>query len=345
MKKLSDIALHLTDEEYYNDNTMHHSTISSFDKGGFDCLSSLKEHKESPSLLLGSIVDTLITEPEMFDKKFFIAEIPSIPDSIISIVKDMYNELHEVHKTIYSICDVEMLSYINKYAYQPRWKAETRCNKVREEGASYYNQLGLAEGKTMVFQEMYDKANNMVNALKTSLNTKFFYQEDTPFENIERVYQPIFRETIDGITYTIKPDELVVDHNKKLIIATDLKTTGKPEYKFAQSFIDWGYSHQSRLYYKVLRQALDKDDYFKDFRITNWFFIVVNKDNLCPIVWEDVDTKTEGTLIYGKNNQIEIRSPFEIAKELKEYLDNNYKVPIGIYLNKSNDLKTQLNKL
>lgn len=94
-----------------------------------------------------------------------------------------------------------------------------------------------------------------------------------------------------------------------------------------------------------MKANVEKDDYFKDFEILNWHFVVVNKESLNPLVWEFTDTKKEGTLYYGKNNQIEIRDPFDIAKELKHYLDNKPSVPIGISIDKPNDLTQFLNTL
>ena len=72
---------------------------------------------------------------------------------------------------------------------------------------------------------------------------------------------------------------------------------------------------------------------------------MVNKDNLTPLVWEDKHTKSEGTLYFGKNKQIECRHPFEVGKELKYYLDNKPSVPKGILLDKPNDLTEFLNTI
>jgi hypothetical protein len=71
-----------------------------------------------------------------------------------------------------------------------------------------------------------------------------------------------------------------------------------------------------------------KDDYFKDFTLMSYRFIVVNKYTLTPLVWEFPLTQSVGTLVDEDGN--EYRDPFEIGKELQEYLNLRPPVPNGI---------------
>jgi len=102
---------------------------------------------------------------------------------------------------------------------------------------------------------------------------------------------------------------------------------------------------QARLYANLIKATIEKDDYFKDFKMLNYHFIVVNKRTLTPLVWEYKDTYNMDTLYYGKNKQIVCRHPFEIGKELKYYLDNKPSVPSGISLTKPNNLEEWLNNI
>ena len=90
---------------------------------------------------------------------------------------------------------------------------------------------------------------------------------------------------------------------------------------------------------------MDKDEYFRDYKLADYKFIVVNRKTLTPLVWEFKDTTTLGTLYYGKNKQIEMRDPEDIGEELSSYLSSRPKVPIGISETGSNDLKEWLNTL
>jgi hypothetical protein len=71
-----------------------------------------------------------------------------------------------------------------------------------------------------------------------------------------------------------------------------------------------------------------KDDYFKDFTLEDYRFIIVNPKTLTPLVWEFPLTKTTGSLVDDEGNIS--RDPFEIGKELRAYLDCKPPVPNGI---------------
>ena len=85
---------------------------------------------------------------------------------------------------------------------------------------------------------------------------------------------------------------------------------------------------QARLYWRIIRDNLDRDEYFKDFTLLDYHFIIVNPKTLTPLVWEFPLTKSMGTLITDDGE--EIRDPFVIGKELKGYLDCKPPVPNGI---------------
>lgn len=138
---------------------------------------------------------------------------------------------------------------------------------------------------------------------------------------------------------------ILIDHKNKIIIPTDLKTSGKEEYNFHKSFKDWGYWWQAILYTKVIEENIKKDEYFKDFKVMPYIFIVVNRKSLTPMVWEFTQNHIDVDMVFGKDNQIKIRHPFNIAKELKYYLDSGDTVPIGINKNGVNDLCKWLNTL
>lgn len=102
---------------------------------------------------------------------------------------------------------------------------------------------------------------------------------------------------------------------------------------------------QARLYWAIIRQNMDKDEYFSSFKLLDYDFIVVNRGTLTPLVWRCPFTQAEGTLRFGRDGQIIMRSPFEIGRELSYYLTSRPKVPIGIELSASNNLEGWLNTL
>ena len=136
---------------------------------------------------------------------------------------------------------------------------------------------------------------------------------------------------------------LLVDHEKKIVYPIDLKTSSHTEWDFFESFVQWRYDIQARLYWRIIRWNMDQDPLYKDYQLANYTFIVVNKKTLTPLRWKFEDTHTAGTLIYGKNKQIELNDPFEIGKELSNYLSSRPEVPTGIEVTENNSITQWLN--
>lgn len=346
MKSLKTISLQITEEEYRQDSALSYSTLAKYERGGFNSLSTLFDKVESPSLLYGQLVDTLITgTPEEFDSRFFVCDFPDIPDSIIAIIKYLYQEYGSIHNDLTLINDKIIINATEIFKYQLNWKPETRAKVIKEKGEEYYNLLFLAGDKTIVSTKDYDDAVNAYNVLKDSESTKFYFMPDNPFDGIERCYQLKFKATLNNVDYRCMFDLILTDHKNKTIQPIDLKTSFKKEYDFYKSFIEWSYNIQCRLYVRILKEVIKNDEYFKDFTVLPYKDIVVCRTSLTPLVWDFEDTFVEGELVYGKNKQIVLRDPQTIGKELKHYLDSGATMPKDINKNTSNSLTKWLNTL
>lgn len=346
MKSLKTISWDVSEETYRQDSALSYSTLAKYERGGFNSIPTLFDKVESPSLLFGSLVDTLITgTPEEFDSRFFVCDFPDIPDSIITIVKCLYNEYGSIHNDLSLINDKLIIHATDIYKYQPNWKPETRAKVIKEKGEEYYNLLFLAGDKTIVSTNDYNDAVNAYNALKDSESTKFYFMPDNPFDGIERCYQLKFKATLNNVDYRCMFDLLLVNHNDKTIQPIDLKTSFKKEYDFYKSFIEWSYNIQCRLYVRILKEVIKNDEYFKDFTVLPYKDIVVCRTSLTPLVWYFEDTFVEGELVYGKNKQIVLRDPQTIGEELKHYLDSGATMPKDINKDTSNSLYKWLNTL
>lgn len=347
MKNFKDLSLNITEEEYRADSALSYSILARYEREGFNNLDKLFDKIETPSLTFGSAVDSIITGgQEEFNERFIVAEFPPTPDSIIQIVKSLFKEFSVTHRTLESIPNEEVIGFASRFNYQNNWKPETRAKVIKEKGTSYYNILFTAGNKTILDTQTYQDVCKAVRALKESKSTRFYFADNNPFEpNIERFYQLKFKSCLEGIEYRCMADLIVCDYKNKIIYPIDLKTSSHTEWDFYKSFIEWFYAIQARLYWRIIRNNLDRDEYFKDFKLADYKFIVVNRKTLTPLVWEFTNTTALGTLYFGKNKQIEMRDPEEIGKELSYYLSLKPKVPININETGSNDLENWLNRL
>lgn len=349
-KSLKDISWSVSEETYRADPALSYSTLARYERDGFNNIDKLFDKIETPSLVFGSAVDAIITGgQEEFDERFMVAEFPSTPDSITKMVKSLFSQYGDSYRSLITIPDDAIIKETEYQSYQMNWKPETRAKVIKEKGADYYNLLFIAGSKTILDTQTYQDVCNAVDALKTSEATKFYFADNNPFEpNIERFYQLKFKATLNGIDYRCMFDELVIFHDTKEIQPLDLKTSCKRlarEWNFPIHYVEWNYQIQNRLYVRILQEVISKDEYFKDFKILPYKDIIIFRGSGTPLVWGIPFTFERGTLYFGKNNQIEMRDPEDIGKELSSYLTSRPKVPMGINETDSNDLEDWLNKL
>ena len=340
-KSLKEISWNVSEEVYREDPALSYSTLATYERGGFNCLDGLFEKKESPALTFGSAVDALITGGQQeFDSRFIVAEFPSLSDKAIKIIKDLFADNHIVCRGFDNIPEDKVQEKITEYEYWNNCKPETKLSKLKAEGVSdYYDLLQLADSKTLLSSEMYTDVLNSVRALKESPSTKEFFCDDNPFDDtIEHLYQLKFKATLNGINYRCMSDLLLVDYEKKIIYPVDLKTSSHMEWDFFKSFVQWDYQIQARLYWRIIRANLNNDPYFKDFTLTDYRFIVVNKTTLTPLVWLFPQTTTVGTIVVGNSSPLKLRDPEVIGAELSHYLNERPIVPTGINLVGDNNI-------
>jgi len=328
-KELSSIALDITEPEYRQMPELSYSTLATYEKSGYNGLDHLFDKKESPSLTLGSCVDAILTGGEdEFYSLFLVADMPSIGDKEKLVADYLFENYGNSYEILEDVPATYILEAANVYEFQKNWKDETRIKVLTERCAVYYKVKALAVGKTIITRETFESVQAMVRALRESPVTCGYFADNDEMSPIRRYYQLKFKANFDGIGYRCMADLICVDYEKKIIFPIDLKTSSHAEWDFQDSFTQWQYMIQSRLYWRIIKANILKDDFFKDFELADYRFIVVNKNTLTPLVWKFPLTKSIGTLIDERGN--EYRDPFEIGKELRGYLDCKPPVPNGI---------------
>lgn len=351
-KSIDTISWLVTEPEYRQDSALSYSQLSRFEKNGrFDSLETLNEHLETPSLTFGSAVDAICTGGmDEFNEHFLVVD-SNLDNDTAAIIKEIYNQ----HKDLFSNFEEIPIDYVSDIAknlgFWPadKWSAQARYNGLMKKGniVEYWEILKASEEKNVINIDTFNKVLVCVEALKTSEATKLYFGDEEKPEGIEIFYQLKFKGVLNGINYRCMFDVLCIDNNNKTIRPIDLKTSYKKEWNFAKSFVEYNYMIQARLYSRLLKLTIENDDYYKDFTILPYLFIVVNNNTMTPVplVWEYEDNLVYGDLTYGKNNQIICRDPESIGQELNEYLANEYIVPIGININTPNNLKDKLKEL
>ena len=331
-KELKDISWQVSESVYRQDPALSYSNLSTFEGLGFNGLDHLFDRKETPSLTLGSAVDSIITGGiDEFNERFIVLDV-NISDS----GKDICNKLLSMNLPFENFKDIpeQIVSEAAKevgFWENSKWD-KRRYSEVLKTGniAEYYRAISHTS-KTIIDRQTYEDVCNCVRALRESPSTSMYFAEDElVFSPVRRYYQLKFKGTFNGVDYRGMMDLIIVDYEKKIIYPCDLKTASTTEWDFELNFVKYHYYTQARTYWRLIRHNLDQDSYFKDFKLENFRFIVVNKKTLTPLVWEFPLTKEYGTLVDDKGN--EYRDPFEIGSELRSYLDCRPQVPNGIVL-------------
>lgn len=335
MKQLSEIAWNVDEPTYRADPALSYSTLSSYERNGrFSSLETLGEQISTPSLTFGSMVDTLITDTEEeFRNRFIIVDDPGISDNLKEIAARLFSMYGSTRLRFEDIPD-DVLAAVGKDCnyYAGDKYANYRVKQIKENCKPYYNTLCIAEGKTVVTSEDVEDVRRCVTALKTNQYTAFYFADNDPFnDTVQRFYQLKFKGNHDGVAYRCMADLIVVDNEKKTIQPCDLKTSSHNEWEFPKSFQQWRYDLQARLYWRLIAANAKADPFFKDYKVLPYKFIVVNRKNCKPMVWDFPMTEASGQLeiITPSGYHITWRDPYDIGKELKKYLDEHPEYPIG----------------
>lgn len=342
MKNFATLSWQTDEETYRSDPALSYSTISRYSKEGFSGLPHLYDRISSPALQFGSMVDLLMTSGmTAFEEKYSYAEFPQVSDSLRIIAQSLFSNYKDIYSKLEDIPDEIISNYGKEAGYYSADKYDKlRVKNIREGCTVEYNILSENRDKIIVDKENYTDAIACRDILKTS-NVTSYYFEDNPFDvEVERFYQLKFKGEYEGIPIKGMLDLIIIDHVNKQIIPCDLKTTGSPEYEFYKSFIKWNYYIQAQMYWYLLNETIKKDDFYKDYEVLPFRFIVINRKELNPLVWNFEQCNQVGGIL-GNKEKIELNEWTSLAKELYYYLNNDIKVPIGItaFNNISNHFK------
>lgn len=337
VKSFKTLSQNWTEEEYRTYPAIHYSALAQYAREGFGAIGHFDEPKESDALTFGSIVDTLLTDSDNFESKFAICTVEQPAPAIKGICEALFELADKKFPSLDNVPD-ELLLELSKDAYT-NYKPETKLNKIKNEGNSYYSFLVETAGKKVITENMLIDAERCVAILQNSPTTSSLFNSaivNNPFKETDEeiLYQSKFLYSYDGKPIKIMVDVIHIDHDKKTIQPYDLKTTGQPEYKFFNSVIKWNYDIQADLYEYVLKKLANEDEVFKEYTILPFKFIVVNKETLSPMIWEwDLSKFIITEEVYRK---LGFHNWKELIVKLK--IEETRSLPVGLSFEKTNGI-------
>lgn len=245
----------------------------------------IKEERLDNHLVNGKLIHLLLLEPENFNNKFIISPISLPGDSTRKVIDRVYSHHKELSNSSLSRTDLkdysnailDILSDIN--LHQSLKTDEQRIDKIlTPEAFNYWEFLKTKEDKVLISDETYKYCTTAVDIIKTNKKIcELIGLEVTAFDNKEVINEKTFISDSKKYAFGFKGiiDNIVIDHDKKIIYINDIKTTSKDLRDFPESIEYYSYWMQAIMYTILVTNEYDNlivNDYQLEFR-----FIVIDR--------------------------------------------------------------------
>lgn len=217
-----------------------------------------KEERVDAHLVHGKLIHGLLLEPEKFNDQFIVS-LDNLPTGNTRTVIDRVYAHHvELAKNgdqrenlgDYQNAILDVLVDMN--LHQSLKTDAQRLDKIFTlEAINYWNFLKAKGNKTLIDQASYDFCNNAVELIKTDKAIcKLIGCNPSEFDNIEVLNELHLSCKINEKPFGLKGivDNLVIDHDKKILYINDVKTTSKDLKDFPESVEYYNYGLQAAIY-------------------------------------------------------------------------------------------------
>lgn len=281
-----------------------------------------EEEEDSEAILIGSLVDAYLTDPEQVSK-YVALESPKLPsDNIQQLAKDYikFNDLDQA---------------IANNPLSEKGKVDTIKSRFEKEGTQYYNYLlSLQEyiqaGKKIITIEQERLAKEVSTSLLTHTFTKHHFTE-SPECNIW--YQKELYWNMLGVPCKAKFDLIRINHVSKTVYLNDIKVIGQSSLDFMNSFKRFKYYLQAAFYLSGFRHTYGNE--LKDYTILPFNFIVgSSKYPNTPLNWSISDSDMNLGQFGGEVNDVKFKGYEQLIADYLWHTENNlYDYPREVYQN------------
>lgn len=229
--------------------------------------------KKDDALTMGSLIDTIITNPNEFKERFIIFNEEAPTGQILQFCTKLANKYREG-------CDITTL-YQGAYD-EVGFKRDTLSKVVErfDQYKPFFEFLVNRKDKDVITKEQFDKATQIAQELMHGKYTKNIINARTiknDEEDIEVFNQLEIQDLFIGVndeSVAIKGalDKVIVDHKRKVILIADLKSTYSVS-NFPNSYEKWRYFRQGSFYTHLVKLWAFWKSY-KDYTIKPFTFIV-----------------------------------------------------------------------
>lgn len=224
----------------------------------------IKEERLDNHLVQGKLIHLLLLEPEKFEKEFMMTPGKLPGDSLRQVVDRVFNHYKELSqngddRTELAQFDKAILDVMFDMNYFQNLKTDQqRIDKIiTPEAVSYWEFLKTKGSKTLIDPETYKFCNDAVEIIKTNDTIcRLIGCNVTEFDNKQVVNELPVTAEFSNKQYGLKGiiDNIVIDHDKKVIYINDIKTTSKDLKDFPESIEFYSYWLQAVIYMIIANQ-------------------------------------------------------------------------------------------
>lgn len=329
MRRLNEISLPITEEEYRELPNPSYSFLSAIDRLGPK--KALESVDPTVPMIFGTIVDSKM-DNSFDESKYYVINNIQIGEKLQNVVDALFSSLTAPIKTLgAAVGQLKTLLESTHIDYYANKDAQWRANKVCKDpvAIAYYNELVKSDGKTIIDDRMIDDANSCQKILETHRFTKEIFNDN----HDDCMYQFKYIYEYKGVKIKVMLDRIIVDYENKVIKPFDLKTGSKSSIDFLSSFYKYRYDFQGFLYLGAVNDLIR--NHFKGYRFEPFRFVYIGRYEKKPLIWEmnfsHLDSTRKGFTREGKK----YRGIDEIIKDFIWYKKNNFQVeyPEKVYKN------------
>jgi hypothetical protein len=224
----------------------------------------IKEERLDNHLVQGKLIHLLLLEPEKFEKEFMMTPGKLPGDSLRQVVDRVFNHYKELSqngddRTELAQFDKAILDVMEDMNYFQNLKTDQqRIDKIiTPEAVSYWEFLKTKGSKTLIDPETYKFCNDAVEIIKTNDTIcRLIGCNVTEFDNKQVINELPVTAEFSSKQYGLKGiiDNIVIDHDKKVIYINDIKTTSKDLKDFPESIEFYSYWLQAVIYMIIANQ-------------------------------------------------------------------------------------------
>lgn len=227
----------------------------------------MKEERVESHLVQGKIIHALLLEEDKFNDLFIVSPTSLPTGNLRTVVDRVFNHYKELSRNgdpreKLEEFDKAILDVLVDMNYHQSLKTDQqRLDKIlTPEAFNYWAFLQMKQDKIIIDADTLKFCQSAVEIIKTNQHVcNLIGMNITEFDNKQVINESYIELDLAKKDYGLKGiiDNIVIDHDNKVIYINDIKTTSKDLKDFSESIEYYSYWMQAVIYMTLVSKELD----------------------------------------------------------------------------------------